>query len=101
MTTPDVSTPAEQQDLEPDTMRLLKADSQHYELNAQKAFMKTHRQEKSSTKAVAEETLKAMSARKAKIGPGIDRGGCILVTPERRETFIQNPGIQRVVDADY
>jgi len=63
--------------------------------------MKTHQQEKSSPKAVAEETLKALSARKAKIGAGIDRGGCILVTEERRATFVQNLGVQRVVEGDY
>jgi len=63
--------------------------------------MKTHRAEKSSPKAVAEETLKAMSAKKTKIGAGLDRGGCILVNEERRQTLVQNPAIQRVVDAEY
>ncbi|ETI20934.1 hypothetical protein G647_07277 [Cladophialophora carrionii CBS 160.54] len=101
VTTPDVTNPSTQEDLPADTMRLLKADRQNNEEQAQKAFIKTHRQEKSNPRAVAEETLKAMSARKAKIGPGIDRGGCILVTEERRATLIQNPGIQRVVEGDY
>ncbi|OCT44603.1 hypothetical protein CLCR_05354 [Cladophialophora carrionii] len=101
VTTPDVTNPSTQEDLPADTMRLLKADRQNNEEQAQKAFIRTHRQEKSNPRAVAEETLKAMSARKAKIGPGIDRGGCILVTEERRATLIQNPGIQRVVEGDY
>jgi len=82
-------------------MRLVKADHQEYEEQAQRAFMKTHRQEKRSQKAVAEETLKAMSKRKVTIGAGIDKGGCILVNEERRATLIQNPGIQRVVEGDY
>ncbi|EXJ55392.1 hypothetical protein A1O7_08319 [Cladophialophora yegresii CBS 114405] len=101
VTTPDVTNPSTQENLQPDTMRLLKADCKNNEEQAQKAFMRTHRQEKNNPRAIAEETLKAMSARKAKIGPGIDRGGCILVTEERRATLIQNPGIQRVVEGDY
>ncbi|OAP57225.1 hypothetical protein AYL99_07963 [Fonsecaea erecta] len=101
ITTPDVSVKSAQDDLEPDTMTLLKAKHNDWERYAQRSFMKTHRKEKSSSRALAEETLKAMAARKAKIGPGIDRGGCILVTEARRATLIQNPGIQRVVDGDY
>jgi len=99
-TTPDVSIKS-QKDLEPDTMTLLKADHDDTGKQAQRSFMKTHRQEKSSPKAVAEETLRAMEARKAKIGPGIDKGGCILVNEARRSTLIQNQGLARVVDADY
>jgi hypothetical protein len=101
VTTPNVASVTLQADLPQDTMRLLPADHHTYEEQAQKAFIKTHRQEKTNPKAVAEETLKAVSAKKAKIGPGIDRGGCILVTEARRETLVQNPGIQRVVDGDY
>jgi hypothetical protein len=101
LTTPDVTTPSTQEDLQRDTMRLLNAAHKSSEEQAQKAFMRTHRQEKSNPRAVAEETLKAMAARKAKIGAGIDRGGCILVNEERRATLIQNPGIQRVVDGHY
>ncbi|EXJ74770.1 uncharacterized protein A1O5_01465 [Cladophialophora psammophila CBS 110553] len=100
-TTPDVSVKSVQDELDADTMTLLKADHDDVEKQAQKSFMKTHRMEKSSPRAVAEETLKAMAARKAKIGPGIDRGGCVLVNEARRATLIQNPGIQRVVDEDY
>jgi hypothetical protein len=109
--TPDVSLLSIQPDLPPDTMTLTKAHHDPIEEQALKSFMKTHRvDDKSggasmrtsmSAKAIAEETLKAMSARKAKIGPGIDRGGCILVTEERRQTFVQNPKIRKVVDAGY
>jgi hypothetical protein len=101
VTTPDVSASSTQDDLPPDSLKLLLADNYIHEGQAQTAFMKTHRQDKSSPRAVAEETLKAMAARKAKIGAGIDRGGCILVTEEIRATLQQNPGIQRVVDWDY
>ena len=72
------------------------------EAAAQKAFMKAHRPgEKMGPKNTAEEMLRAMEAKKAKIGPGIDRGGCTLVNDARRSTFVQNPGVRRVVDADY
>jgi len=90
-----------QDDLEPDTMTLLKANHDDAEKQAQRSFMKTHRPEKSSPKAIAEETLKAMSAHKEKVGPGIDRGGCILVNEARRATLIQNQRIQRPVEADF
>jgi len=62
--------------------------------------MTIHRQTK-NPKAEAEETLRAMERRKAMIGPGIDRGGCTLANEARRSTFVQNPGVRRVVDADY
>jgi len=90
-----------QDDLEPDTMTLIKANHDAHEAQAQRSFMKTHRPEKKSAKALAEETLRAMTERKASVGPGIDRGGCILVTEARRSTLIQNQGLARVVDADY
>ncbi|EXJ84601.1 hypothetical protein A1O3_05271 [Capronia epimyces CBS 606.96] len=99
-TTPAVSEKS-QKDLEPDTMALLKAEHDDAERTAQRSFMRTHRPEKSSSKAVAEETLRAMEARKAALGPGIDKGGCVLVNEARRSTLIQNQGIRRVVDADY
>jgi hypothetical protein len=49
----------------------------------------------------SEDHLRAMEARKAQIGPGIDRGGCTLVNDARRATLVQNANIARVVDADY
>jgi hypothetical protein len=82
-------------------MSLLKADHDETDEHALKSFIKTHHQGKKGPRAVAEETLRAMAARKAQIGPGIDRGGCILVTEARRDTLIQNQGLQRVVDLDY
>jgi len=65
------------------------------------SFLKNHGHTKQDMRAAAEETFKAMAARKEKIGVGIDRGGCTLVNDERRKTFVQNPGISRVVDYDY
>jgi hypothetical protein len=100
VTTPPISM-KEREDLEPDTMSLLKADHDETDEHALKSFIKTHHQGKKGPRAVAEETLRAMAARKAQIGPGIDRGGCILVTEARRDTLIQNQGLQRVVDLDY
>ncbi|KAK4940824.1 hypothetical protein LTR10_019096 [Elasticomyces elasticus] len=100
LTTP-TSSETLQEDLEPDTMTLFKADWDEHEEGTQRSFMKTHRVEKNRPRAVAEETLRAMSARKAKIGPGLERGGCILVTEARRKTLLQNQGLARVVDADY
>ena len=90
-----------QADLQPDPLNLLQAEHHIHEEQAQRAYMKSHRHEKAGPRAIAEETLKAMSAKKAKIGPGLDRGGCILVNEEMRATLIQNPGIQRVVDGNY
>ncbi|KAI1624061.1 hypothetical protein EDD37DRAFT_397031 [Exophiala viscosa] len=100
LTTP-TSSETLQEDLEPDTMILFKAEWDEHEKGTQRSFMKTHNVEKNVPRAVAEETLRAMTARKAKIGPGIERGGCILVTEARRKTLIQNQGLARVVDADY
>lgn len=100
-TTP-VSSTKIQDDLELDTLTLIKADSDDHETIAQRSFMRTHRQTaKNSPKALAEETLRAMSARKASIGPGLERAGAILVTEERRNTLIQNQGLAKVVDLDY
>ncbi|KIW11845.1 hypothetical protein PV08_09118 [Exophiala spinifera] len=100
-TTP-VSSMKTQSDLEPDAFTLIKADSDDHEMTAQRSFMRAHRQTaKNSPKALAEETLRAMSARKTSIGPGLERAGAILVTEERRKTLIQNQGLARVVDFDY
>lgn len=64
-------------------------------------FLKSNGHPKQDMRAAADATFKAMVARKEKIGVGIDRGGCTLVNDERRNTFVQNPGISRVVDYDY
>lgn len=42
-----------------------------------------------------------MEMKKAKIGPGFDRGGCTLVNAERRKMLVENEGIARVVDGSY
>ena len=102
-TTPSVSekrTP----DLPLDTLLLTKAkgDNANSDMAAQKSFLKVHhRDQKIGAKMNAEEVLRAMEKRKRDIGPGIDRGGCTLVNEARRSTFVQSPGIRRVVDADY
>jgi len=64
-----------------------------------KAFMHSHEIARTSRQA-SEEVIRAMEKRKEKIGPGIDRGGCTLITEEMRETFVQNPGIRRVILRD-
>jgi len=69
--------------------------------NAFKSFLTNHGHTKQDMRAAADETFKAMAVRKEKIGVGIDRGGCTLVNEERRKTFVQNPGISRVVDYNY
>jgi hypothetical protein len=100
ITTPAVTAKGNQ-DLPQDAMGLTKPVGDEAGDAAQKAFIRAHRQEKINPKSTAEETLRAMQARKANIGPGIDRGGCTLVNDARRATLVQNPGIRRVVDADY
>lgn len=102
-TTPSVSE-KRNPDLPPDTLLLTKAkgESANSDMAAQKSFLKAHhRDQKIGAKMNAEELLRAMEKRKRDIGPGIDRGGCTLVNEARRSTFVQNPGIRRVVDADY
>jgi len=83
-------------DLQPDDV-----DKREAAQKAFNAFLGTHGHHKQDLRAAAEETLKAMKARKEKIGVGIDRGGCTLVNDEMRKTFVHNPGISKVVDYDY
>jgi hypothetical protein len=91
---------------EPDAVILTDFYTKNAEANkraesAFNSFLKTQGHPKQDMRAAAEATFKAMAARKEKIGVGIDRGGCTLVNDERRKTFVQNPGISRVVDYDY
>ena len=91
-------------DLPPDTLILTKAkgENANSDMAAQKSFLKVHhRDQKIGAKMNAEEVLRAMEKRKRDIGPGIDRGGCTLVNEARRSTFVQSPGVRRVVDGDY
>lgn len=102
-TTPSVSE-KRNPDLPPDTLLLTKAkgENANSDMAAQKSFLKAHhRDQKIGAKMNAEEVLRAVEKRKRDIGPGIDRGGCTLVNEARRSTFVQSPGIRRVVDADY
>ena len=91
---------------EPDAVILTDFYTEDIEANkaaelAFNSFLKTQGHPKQDMRAAAEATLKAMAARKEKVGVGIDRGGCTLVNDERRKTFVQNPKISRVVDYDY
>lgn len=102
-TTPSVSE-KRNPDLPPDTLLLTKAkgENANTDMAAQKSFLKAHhRDQKIGAKMNAEEVLRAMEKRKRDIGPGIDRGGCTLVNEARRSTFVQSPGIRRVVNVDY
>ncbi|KAK5078581.1 hypothetical protein LTR64_003005 [Lithohypha guttulata] len=63
------------------------------------AFLRAHGLS-ADTKAASKEVLRAFEKRKEKMGPGLDRGGCTLVTQEMRETFVQNPGVRQVVAWD-
>ena len=104
VTTPSVSE-KRNADLPPDTLVLTKKNTGEdaaVDMAAQKSFLKVHhRDQKIGAKMNAEEVLRAMEKRKRDIGPGIDRGGCTLVNEHRRSTFVQSPGIRRVVDANY
>ena len=84
-----------------DALVLTTANPEDHEIKAQQSWMKAHGHTKVGAKALAEETLRGMEARKKAIGPGIERGGCTLVNEERRSTFVQNPGVRRVVDERY
>lgn len=48
----------------------------------------------------AQAVLAACEARVASVGPGIDRGGCTLVTPEARERLVDDALAMRVTDAE-
>lgn len=78
---------------------------QKTELDAFRAFMEAHGHGDTGhgrdARVESKEVLRALADRKAKMGPGLDKGGCTLVTQEMRETFVQNPGVRRVVPLDY
>lgn len=48
----------------------------------------------------AQAVLAACEARAMSVGPGIDRGGCTMVTPEAREKLVDDAFAMSVVDAD-
>lgn len=96
LTTPGVPLDTKS-DLPLDALVLIPADSAESDVKAQEAWLKEHGHKKSrGIKALAEETLRGMEARKRDM-VGIDRGGCTLVNEARRSTLEQNPGIQRIV----
>lgn len=66
-----------------------------------KNFLKAHGNDRMDIKESAKQTVRAVEAKKQKIGPGLDRGGCTLVNEARRATFVQNEGLAREVDYDY
>ena len=68
--------------LESDTL-ILPAEQQPI-----RAFHKLHG--KTSDEQKAREVLRSLQNRKKIIGPGIERGGCILVTEKRRRLLVDN-----------
>ena len=80
-----------------DALVIVPPSDKQEEHDARKHFMRAHGNEKLDIKKSAEETLRAMEARKEKIGPGMDRGGCTLVNQERRATLIQDQGLAGIM----
>lgn len=75
-------------------------EKQKIEEAAYIAFMRAHRiniKKHEESREASREVLRSLAKRKEVIGAGIDRGGCTLVDEELRGTFVQNPGIRRVV----
>lgn len=81
-----------------ESMRLLdvqlNADFVHYS-----DWLKSHNISSNSPQE-SREVIRAIEKKKAAIGPGLDRGGCILITEEMRHNFVQNPGIRRIIAND-
>ena len=88
-------------DMPTDAIALTKATTDPDEQAHIKAFMRVHGNKKFDVKKMAEETLRAMKARKEQIGPGMDRGGCTLVNEARRTTLVQDGDIARVIEFDF
>jgi hypothetical protein len=95
------STPATIRHYPADTL-ILSAVTMDPESNIpSRAFSKAHDNEKMNLQQSATETLVAMQRHKETIGPGLDRGGCTLVNPDRGATLVHDAGLMRVVDANY
>lgn len=86
-------------DLERDTMTLIAASHEDADQAAQRSFIKTHRDDKRSPKAIAEETLRSLTASKANFGPGMKDEGCVLARESVKSRLAQNPGIVKVTEA--
>ncbi|KAL9107396.1 MAG: hypothetical protein Q9227_007680 [Pyrenula ochraceoflavens] len=88
------STPTTIQSYSPDTLVLPVEREPH------KSFEKTHGNKELDDKKSAMGIFRALEARKAKI-PGIERGGCVLVTAERRATLQEDEDYEGVcMDSD-
>ncbi|KAL9619968.1 MAG: hypothetical protein Q9160_005437 [Pyrenula sp. 1 TL-2023] len=85
ITPPHFSSRAAMSTLEPDPL-ILPA-----ERKPQRDFMKSHGNPELNEVKSAKEVVRALKKRKERI-PGIERGGCRLVTPERRKTLVQIRG---------
>ena len=88
-------------DVPEDTLVIAKSTKVSVELAPLKAFIKVHGHKQEDVKKTAEEILRAMQMKKEQIGPGMDRGGCILVTEERAATLIHEADIAQVIDFDF
>lgn len=66
--------------------------------NPLRAYNKTHGNRTELEKAQA--ILKAVEHRKQVVGPGIERGGCTLVTPARRAALRDSEFAVKVLDED-
>lgn len=84
-----------------DAMTLARATKDPDDLIPVKAFLKAHGNKKMDVRKSAEEVLRAMEVHKEKIGPGMDRGGCTLVTDARRATLVQDADMARVIAFDF
>lgn len=73
----------------PDALMLAAVSNVAEERAPLKQYMRAHGNEKMDLKTSAAETLRAMEVKKERVGPGMDRGGCTLVNPERRATLLQ------------
>ncbi|KKY28551.1 hypothetical protein UCRPC4_g00540 [Phaeomoniella chlamydospora] len=64
-----------------------------------RTYIKTHTGDKGGGKhTAAEELLRAIKWRKEHVGPGIDKGGATLVTPEVAATLIGDENIARIAE---
>lgn len=72
-------------------------DQQKNDKTAFTSYLSAHHLKSQDARAVSAEVVRAMELRKRAIGPGIDRGGCTLVTQAMRESFVDNPGVRRVI----
>jgi len=84
-----------------DTMTLIPASHgpDQADQAAQRSFLKTHRDDKRSPHAIAEETLRALIVNKTHFGPGMKDEGCVLARESVKSRLEHNPGIVKVTDA--